>query len=192
MDKDSVTAVDEAGRVLCWMISVVGIGPTLKRLWDIKIQFEALPIPFASRFCDTALFFLNSLCPNALPPPVRELTTEYDHHLLITMGDFGHGEMERFRTRLGAFEAKHPIKVHACSTQETPWITYFRFAAAPAFRTWCIGRGLEGVSVDCTVHSMASITGPAGRASSLCLLVFPFPRLPLSLFPAPPGLRAYS
>ena len=27
-------------------------------------------------------------------------------------------------------------------------MSHFRFAAAPAFRTWCVGRGYEGVSVD--------------------------------------------
>ena len=33
MDRDSVTAVDEAGRVLCYLISCIGIGSTLKWMW---------------------------------------------------------------------------------------------------------------------------------------------------------------
>ena len=65
-------------------------------------------------------------------PPVRELTTKYDHHLLINVGDFGGGEEKRFRERLSAFEATHPISVHTCTKDETPWVSYFRFAAAPA------------------------------------------------------------
>jgi len=149
MDRDSVTAIDEAGRLLCWMISVVGIGPTLKKLWDIKIQFEALPIPFATIICDKALFLLNPLVPNALPAPVQALTKAHNHHLLLTVGDFGSGEAERLFKRLEAFARQNEgTTVHTCTAAETPWVSYFRFAAAPAFRTWCIGKGLEGVSVD--------------------------------------------
>ena len=57
-------------------------------------------------------------------------------------------EEKRFRERLTAFGGKHTVAVHDCTPAETPWVQYFRFAAAPAFRTWCIGKGLEGVSVD--------------------------------------------
>ena len=148
MDRDSVRAVDEAGRVLCWMISLVGIGATLKSMWDLKIRFEALPIPFATVIADKALFWLNPLCPNALPAGVREQTGAYDHHMLVSVGDFGGGEEERFRERLRTFSAEQPVAVHDCTPDETPWVQYFRFAAAPAFRTWCVGMGLEGVSVD--------------------------------------------
>lgn len=151
MDGDSIKAIDEAGRVLCWLISVVGIGHTLKRMWDLKIAFEALPIPFSAIIADKALWWLNPLCPAALPAPVRELTTSYGHHILVTVGEFGHGEDQRFRERLAKFAADRPagdVAVHPCTPAETPWCNYFRFAAAPAFRTWCIGMGLEGVSVD--------------------------------------------
>eukprot|EP00964_Phaeocystis_antarctica_P047086 scaffold27223_cov63-Phaeocystis_antarctica.AAC.2 len=72
MDADSFTAIDGAGRVtltltptltptptlthhdpnpnqvLCWMLKLVGIGTTLKALWDVKLKFEALPLPLAS------------------------------------------------------------------------------------------------------------------------------------------------
>jgi hypothetical protein len=46
MDSDSITAIDQAGRVLCCMIALVGIGPRLKSLWDAKIRFESFPIPY--------------------------------------------------------------------------------------------------------------------------------------------------
>jgi D-lactate dehydrogenase len=69
MDRDAVTAVDEAGRVLCWMISFVGIGHTLKQLWDVKIRFEALPIPFAPILADKARPITRTL----RPLPVRSL-----------------------------------------------------------------------------------------------------------------------
>jgi hypothetical protein len=48
MNGDAVRAVDEAGRGLCSLLAVVGIGPRLKALWDLKLAFEALPVPFAS------------------------------------------------------------------------------------------------------------------------------------------------
>jgi D-lactate dehydrogenase len=83
-----------------------------------------------------------------LPPPVRALTHAYDHHLLVTVGDYGAGEDAHFRQRLDAFAATHAVRVHTCADDEATKVSYFRFAAAPAFRTWCIGMGLEGVSVD--------------------------------------------
>jgi hypothetical protein len=49
MNGDAVTAVDEAGRGLCALLKVVGVGPRLKWLWDAKLAFEGLPfVPFAS------------------------------------------------------------------------------------------------------------------------------------------------
>ena len=117
-------------------------------MWDVKIKFEGLPIPMASIIADKALFYLNPLCPNALPRPVRAQTDAHDHHLLVTVGEYGNGEEGRFLARLAAFEANHRVSVHTCTAEETPWVSYFRFAAAPAFKTWCIGNGLEGVSVD--------------------------------------------
>jgi D-lactate dehydrogenase len=40
------------------------------------------------------------------------------------------------------------VQVHRCGPEDTKRITSFRFAAASAFRTWCVGRGLQGVSID--------------------------------------------
>ncbi|KAL1507651.1 hypothetical protein AB1Y20_007268 [Prymnesium parvum] len=148
MDKDALTAVDEAGRVMCYVLSLVGIGKKLKQMWDLKLTFEGLPLPFAPVIADKALFFFNRLFPCALPAPIQKMAAEYEHHLLVEVGDFGGGEADRFMARLKEFEATHPIAVHKCSAAEQPWVKYFRFAAAPAFRTWCIGMGLEGVSVD--------------------------------------------
>jgi len=150
MDKDSVRAVDEAGRILCWMIRGIGIGPTLKALWDAKLWFEALPIPFAPVLADKALFLFNPLLPSALPAPLAELTRAWDHHLLISVCEYGGGESARFYERLERFAAAHPssLAVHKCSEGEQGAVNFFRFAAAPAFRTWCVGSGLEGFSTD--------------------------------------------
>lgn len=148
MDKDSVTAIDEAGRVLCCMMSIVGIGERLKLLWDIKITFESLPIPFANVIADKVLFAFNRLCPCTLPAAVQTLASAYNHHVLVEVGEFGGGESGRFMARLSAFESLNSIAVHTCTPEEKTPVSYFRFAAAPAFKTWCIGMGLEGVSVD--------------------------------------------
>ena len=148
MDKDAVRAVDEAGRIICWMIRGVGIGPTLKALWDVKLKFEASPLPFAAVVVDKLMFAFNPLFPRTLPAPILELTGACDHHLLINVADYGGGESKRFFERLDRFAASHPIIVHKCSHTEKEAINYFRFAAAPAFRTWCVGSGLEGFSTD--------------------------------------------
>ena len=38
------------------MLKLVGIGTTLKALWDVKLKFEALPLPLASVLPDKARF----------------------------------------------------------------------------------------------------------------------------------------
>ena len=63
MDGSSVRVVDDAGRILCWAIGVVGIGETLKRMWDMKLAFEALPIPLAPTLADRLRYPFNGLCP---------------------------------------------------------------------------------------------------------------------------------
>jgi D-lactate dehydrogenase (quinone) len=41
------------------------------------------------------------------------------------------------------------ILVHECaSPREVAALSAFRFVAAPAFRTWCVGRGMQGYNVD--------------------------------------------
>ena len=150
MDRDSVRAVDEAGRILCWMISFIGIGPTLGRLWDLKLMFEASPIPLSGVLADKMLYWCNHLVPGTLPPEVRKLASEYEHHLLINVGEYGGGELSRFEGRFHGFLQAHPgaCAMHECVDGEINRVNYYRFATAPAFRTWCVGRGLEGVSVD--------------------------------------------
>lgn len=150
MDADSFTAIDGAGRVLCWMLKLVGIGATLKALWDVKLKFEGLPLPMASVLPDKVLYHANGLLPSALPPPLQELSRTHDHHVLMSVGEYGTGEYGRLMTRLRDFQHSEGsnVAVHECNPSEAQAANYFRFAAAPAFRTWCVGNGLEGVSVD--------------------------------------------
>ena len=56
------------------MLKLVGIGTTLKALWDVKLKFEALPLPLASVLPDKAPFDANpnpSTNPNPRAPSSR-------------------------------------------------------------------------------------------------------------------------
>lgn len=165
MDGDAVIAVDEGGRALCFLLKHIGTGPWLKRLWAVKVAVENSPLPFAAILADSCLYAVNSLLPDPLPPKVRaQVESGKTHHVAIALGDFGTGEVKRLTARLQKFaedeEAKDakaragsssanaegtgsktsPVDVHWCAADEAAMVGHFRFAAAPAFRTWCVGK----------------------------------------------------
>lgn len=99
---------------------------------------------------DKILFWLNPVMPSILPAPIMKMGKEKDHHVAITVGDFD-GSLERFLQRMQAFkeEKKGDIDVYECHSKvEEKSMTAFRFVAAPAFRTYCVGNGVQGFSVD--------------------------------------------
>ena len=51
------------------MLKLVGIGTTLKALWDVKLKFEALPLPLASVLPDKALFHALTRTRSPTPTP---------------------------------------------------------------------------------------------------------------------------
>jgi D-lactate dehydrogenase len=73
-------------------------------------------------------------------------------HVIIIQNDDFNGSRARLRKRLDEFVQSAPadsIVLHECKTpDEIRRIKNFRFAAAPAFRTFCIGKRLHGVSFD--------------------------------------------
>lgn len=166
MDGDAVVAVDEGGRALCFLLKHIGTGLWLKRLWAVKVAVENSPLPFAAILADSCLYAVNSLLPDPLPSQVRaQVASGKTHHVAIALGDFGTGEVKRLTARLLKFaedeEAKEakartesssvagaegtgsqtpPVEVHWCSAEEAAMVGHFRFAAAPAFRTWCVGK----------------------------------------------------
>jgi D-lactate dehydrogenase len=153
MDRDSFDVIDRAGRLLAKVIQVVGTAsPIVKNFWNLKLWIEALPFDGADRWCDRILYALNPVVPAVLPAPLMKLGKRFDHHLALTVGDFGHGEMDRFLERMRAFEGHHGgqmIESFECTRPgEAASLTAFRFVAAPAFRTYCIGQGKQGLSVD--------------------------------------------
>ena len=71
-------------------------------------------MPIVQQLCsvlpDHVLFAVNGLLPSVLPTCVQELTGQKGHHLLITAGDFGGGELAHFEERLTKFLAEDTRK----------------------------------------------------------------------------------
>jgi D-lactate dehydrogenase len=153
MDRDSFDVIDRAGRVLGNTIKAVGTSSSVVRdFWNVKLFVEALPFRGSSTICDKFLYFINSVVPALLPKPLMELGRKMDHHVAMTVGDFNDGSLDRFLERMEAFQCQKgdaKMVVHECTTKdEETSLTAFRFVEAPAFRTWCIGQGVHGFSVD--------------------------------------------
>lgn len=151
MDRDSFDVIDGAGRVLGNMIKLVGPSSTVVRdLWSIKLWIEALDIRGAQLWVDKLLYYVNPILPSILPSSISILGKSMDHHVAMTIGDFD-GSLGRVTKRLEAFCEKQgeKVKFHECKGKsEEASLTAFRFVAAPAFRTWCVGEGVQGISVD--------------------------------------------
>ena len=151
MDRDSFDVIDRAGRILGNVISYVGpSSPIVRDLWNVKLWVESLNFKGAELWMDKLLYAINPIAPAILPKPIMRMGTEKDHHVAITVGDFD-GSLDRFLERLKNFQEKNDGKVelYECTTpSEVRSLTAFRFVAAPAFRTWCVGEGVQGFSVD--------------------------------------------
>jgi len=151
MDRDSFDVIDRSGRVMGNLIKIVGMGSIIGMMWQVKLKIEALPFDGAELVCDKFLHIMNNLTPSLLPSRMMESGKKFDHHIAMTVGDFGDNEMDRCLERLHAFEDanKGKIFVHESkSDSEENSITAFRFVAAPAFRTYCVGENYQGISVD--------------------------------------------
>ena len=151
MDRDSFDVIDRSGRILANLIKVVGVGSVVGMLWNVKLKIEALPFDGAETICDKLLHNFNNLTPAILPSRFMETGKGMDHHIAMSVGDFGGGEMDRFLERMALFRKLNEdrIVIHECqSSREEMSVTAFRFVAAPAFRTWCVGENVQGFSVD--------------------------------------------
>ena len=155
IDRATFDVINTAGRGLCTALRVVGIGAALRAMWDIKTRIESSKwIPFAPVLCDNFLYFVSKrILPAPLPHEIMSIGARHDHHILVDVGDWGGGELAAVKARLAKHVDTLPgsarIEVHRCTTPaERSKVTYFRFAAAPAFRTYCVGKGLQGISVD--------------------------------------------
>lgn len=151
VDKDAFEVIDRSGRLMATSIKFLGpASPMVRRLWSIKLWVESLPLPGASTVADKFMYHINPLIPSVLPSDVRKSAEKFDHHVQLTVGEFGDGNLERLLDRLQQFASKHgrdKVTIHDCSSAVAA-LTAFRFVAASAFRTWCIGTGNQGISVD--------------------------------------------
>lgn len=151
MDRDSFDVIDSSGRIMGNIIKFIGMGSFISLLWNVKLKIEALPFDGAETICDKALYYGNKFAPALLPTRMMESGKKMDHHITMTVGDFGGDELDRTLERMANFEKQHKgkVKVFECedSSEEMSLIA-FRFVAAPAFRTWCVGENAQGFSVD--------------------------------------------
>lgn len=151
MDRDSFDVIDRSGRILGNIIKMIGMGSFISLLWNVKMKIEALPFDGAETICDRILYLGNKFVPALLPARFMEAGKSMDHHITISIGDFGEGELERITSRILQFQQNNfgKICVFECENKsEEMSLTAFRFVAAPAFRTYCVGESLQGISVD--------------------------------------------
>jgi D-lactate dehydrogenase len=153
MDRDSFDVIDQSGRVMAGIIKLLGTSSSLvKDLWNVKLWMEGLPFESAPLICDRFLYAMNHWAPETLPSRMMETGRKMDHHIAMTVGEYGDGNMKRLLDRLQSFSSTHgesKIVIHECrNASEADSLTAFRFVAAPAFRTWCVGEGMQGFSVD--------------------------------------------
>ena len=139
MDRDSFDVIDQSGRIMANLIKVVGVGSFVGLLWDVKLKLAALPFDGADLIGDKILHALNNFTPAILPRRFMEAGQNMDHHISMSVGDFGEGEMDRCLERMNEFKKKNEgkIVIQECQNSgEEMSLTAFRFVAAPAFRTW--------------------------------------------------------
>eukprot|EP00548_Thalassiothrix_antarctica_P005839 CAMPEP_0194154390 /NCGR_PEP_ID=MMETSP0152-20130528/60460_1 /TAXON_ID=1049557 /ORGANISM="Thalassiothrix antarctica, Strain L6-D1" /LENGTH=500 /DNA_ID=CAMNT_0038860449 /DNA_START=433 /DNA_END=1935 /DNA_ORIENTATION=+ len=154
MNRDSFDVIDTAGRGQAAVIQLLGVSsPYIKQLLDFKLWIESLPFENANLWCDQFLYYFNSIFPEILPKHMMESGHAMDHHVAMTVGEFGNGNMKSLLDRLRAFASKHgreKIIIHECqSSSEATSLTAFRFVAPAAFRTWCVGNeNAQGISAD--------------------------------------------
>jgi len=151
LERQQFDVIDLAGRLLIKVIEVVGMN-NVGSLWNLKLAIESLPIPFAGILCDKVLWWLNPVLPQSLPKPLMDLGRAYDHHMLVEFAEYSDGEVEKLEGLLQKFVDSQPagsVGYHFCtSPHEVSRAMLFRFAVQPAFRTYCVGKGLQGLIID--------------------------------------------
>jgi D-lactate dehydrogenase (quinone) len=176
LDRDSFDVIHSSGRLLGNLIKYIGTSSSfIRHFWNLKLYIEALPLDGAETMIDSLLYHTNFLFPSILPSPIMKIGTTYNHNIAITVGRFEDDEyhlenfkngtttttttrtasissIDRFMERLKEFETKFGkdrIKIYECQTKlDTNSINAFRFIAASAFRTYCVGEQIQGFSVD--------------------------------------------
>lgn len=150
MNKETVDGVDQAGRIQIKMIDWLGMN-NLEHLWNLKLFIESIPLPFTNIICDKFLWWFNNVIPKPLPPVVDGLKDKYEHHMLMEFAEYTDGEIARLREALDTLAKSKPeghVKYHTCEGWEATRVSLFRFVVASSFRTYVVGKGLQGISID--------------------------------------------
>lgn len=141
MDRDSVDIIDRSGRILTYMIRVLGTGDKMGSLWSLKTAIEGLPFSFAPVICDKLMHTFNNWVPSAIPSKFMKLGQEYDHNCIVAVGEFGDGTLDRYMDRFEAFVKKYNDKqledggkiisyAETASSSEVTALNAFRFVSA--------------------------------------------------------------
>jgi len=160
MDRGAFNVIDRAGRFMGHFIKYFGTtSPLVRQGWDIKVKIEA--IPGMEKMPDQIQYLINNLLPPVVPKSIMELSKKYGHHILITVGNHhedGNGSgadaVKYFEDRLEKFRNNEKCDDDKMDVQELTSqsmkdsVNAFRYIAAGAFETYCVGANLQGISVD--------------------------------------------
>ena len=181
LDRDSIDIIDRSGRIATHMIKYLGMGDIMGSLWNIKVKVESLPFSWAPMICDKLLHMFNNWVPGAIPTKFMTAGTQWDHHCLVAVGEFGDGTLDRFMERMDSFAKKYNDKiiadeenvgkkivsvVEANSASEMTALNAFRFVAALAFKTYCVGEDIQGVSVDYALPKNGGLPPPLAPSAA--------------------------
>jgi D-lactate dehydrogenase (quinone) len=166
MNQDSYEVIDSCGRILCYCLSFFGINDKLFTLWNLKLFIESISsVPFLNTLPDKLLYHLNPLFPTYLPPHIHSLHRTHSHHLLLTVGDYDSSSSSSSSSTIEKIEKKlyslqdslrsssssNQKSIEICelrNSEEVLKVNNFRFVAAIAFKVWCVGNQVNGISID--------------------------------------------
>ena len=176
-----VDIIDRSGRIGTHAIRYLGMGDIMGYLWGIKVGIESLPFSWAPIICDKLMHTFNNWVPAAIPGKFMTAGKEWDHHCMVAVGEFGDGTLDRFMDRMDAFVKKHNDEViadeknmdrktvsvvEAESPSEMGALNAFRFVAALAFKTYCVGEDIQGISVDYALPKNGGIAPPLAPSAA--------------------------
>jgi D-lactate dehydrogenase len=170
LDRDSVDIIDRSGRISAHLIRYLGMGDIMGALWDIKVRISSLPFSWAPIISDKILYILNDWVPEAIPKKFMNVGKEWDHHCLVAVGEFGGGTLDRFVDKMNKFVEEQNEKIQeggrivsvteAETVSDMDALNAFRYVAALAFKTYCIGEDLQGISIDYALPMNGGLVPP--------------------------------
>ncbi len=111
---------------------------------------------------------VNPIFPAPLPPAVLASGRMFDNHVIVQLDDYGDdsGAFNRLKQKLETFAATggDSVRMHWLAPDEAALVRTFRFACAPAFRTYCVGRGLDGISIDYALPLNYTVVPPVAAS----------------------------